>query len=464
MGGTSLRNINLAKSRACPVLLADFGKMKWSLVVQCLSFFFCVHTSIQREVMCPVPTIENAKTLKKPGTHIEYECLHGYEPDRFTITCNEQGDWDNMRHCTAKTLYCGPPPSIEHAVQDFKEQYKDGETATYVCPSNYIKDGDPYMICSRGRWIGKGKCLQITCDIPFGQHVSYPDYYFGGDRKLGVKKSFRCESGYVSQTGTATCTENGWIPNPLCTEIACPEPRIDHARQLDNPLQTYKPGARIRYQCLHLSRTFEITCDWLGKWKDMQSCPGPASCPEPHTVINNAAINEPQKVKSSYTGGETVEYKCSEGFVFENENIARCTGSDWTYPKCISTRQDCGQPPQIEDAVQDFKDRYEDGEKAAYACPAFYVKEGDLTCTRGRWTGSGKCWRPCTVDLKAMGDHHLQLRHTDTEKIYSTHGDVIEFSCKRGYRRGKDSVPFRQRCTNGHIDLPVCEYWVTGSH
>uniref|UniRef100_A0AAR2L7T7 Sushi domain-containing protein n=1 Tax=Pygocentrus nattereri TaxID=42514 RepID=A0AAR2L7T7_PYGNA len=213
--------------------------------------------------------------------------------------------------------------------------------------------------------------FKITCDIPFGQHVSYPDYYFGGDRKLGVKKSFRCESGYVSQTGTATCTENGWIPNPLCTgkslsvggsmwlisfliskqknmkksfacfsEIACPEPRIDHARQLDNPLQTYKPGARIRYQCLHLSRTFEITCDWLGKWKDMQSCPG-----------------------------------------------------------------------------------------------------------------------PCTVDLKAMGDHHLQLRHTDTEKIYSTHGDVIEFSCKRGYRRGKDSVPFRQRCTNGHIDLPVCEYW-----
>uniref|UniRef100_A0AAR2LYM4 Sushi domain-containing protein n=1 Tax=Pygocentrus nattereri TaxID=42514 RepID=A0AAR2LYM4_PYGNA len=108
------------------------------------------------EVMCPVPTIENAKTLKKPGTHIEYECLHGYEPDRFTITCNEQGDWDNM----PKTLYCGPPPSIEHAVQDFKEQYKDGETATYVCPSNYIKDGDPYMICSRGRWIGKGKCLR----------------------------------------------------------------------------------------------------------------------------------------------------------------------------------------------------------------------------------------------------------------------------------------------------------------
>uniref|UniRef100_A0A3B4BS13 Sushi domain-containing protein n=1 Tax=Pygocentrus nattereri TaxID=42514 RepID=A0A3B4BS13_PYGNA len=191
-------------------------------------------------------------------------------------------------------------------------------------------------------WIFITYLKKIICDIPFGQHVSYPDYYFGGDRKLGVKKSFRCESGYHAAAGTATCTENGWIPNPLCTG------------------------------------------------------------------------------------------------------------------KSLSVGGNCGQPPQIEDAVQDFKDRYEDGEKADYACPAFYIKEGDLTCTRGRWTGSGKCWRPCTVDLKAMDDRKLQLTHKDTEKIYLTHEDVIEFSCKRGYRRAKDSVPFRQRCTNGHIDLPVC--------
>uniref|UniRef100_A0A3B4DJ93 Sushi domain-containing protein n=1 Tax=Pygocentrus nattereri TaxID=42514 RepID=A0A3B4DJ93_PYGNA len=175
--------------------------------------------------------------------------------------------------------------------------------------------------------------------------VNSLQYYMGLLKtKLGVKKSFRCESGYVSQTGTATCTENGWIPNPLCTG------------------------------------------------------------------------------------------------------------------KSLSVGGNCGQPPQIEDAVQDFKDRYEDGEKADYACPAFYIKEGDLTCTRGRWTGKhvSLISEPCTVDLKAMDDRKLQLRHIDTEKIYSTHGDNIEFSCKRGYRQGKDSVPFRQRCTNGHIDLPVC--------
>ncbi|XP_036441963.1 complement factor H-like isoform X2 [Colossoma macropomum] len=389
--------------------------MKWSLVVQCLSFFFCVYTSTQTEVTCTVPTIENAKTLKKPGTNIEYQCLHGYEPDRFTITCNEQGDWDNMRDCTAKTLDCGPPPSIEHALQVFKEQYKEGETATYVCPSNYVKDGDPYMICSRGRWIGKGKCLQIncllgpptpgtstspkgknvfrvgesveitcserlwlygtreikrniickesgewehspvceeiTCDIPYDQHVDYVHYYFSRDRRLGVEKPYRCESGYRAGARTATCTENGWLPNPLCT--------VKHDQ----------PGT--------------------------------------------------------------------------------------TPPK--TSGKDCGRPPQIEDAVQDFKDRYEHGEKAAYDCPAFYKKEGYLTCTQGRWTGSGKCWKPCTVDLKAIDDRNIQLRHKYTEKIYSTHGDFIGFSCKSGYRPAEGSVPLRQSCNNGEIPLPVCE-------
>ncbi|XP_036441961.1 complement factor H-related protein 1-like [Colossoma macropomum] len=495
--------------------------MKWSLVVQCLSFFFCVYTSTQTEVTCTVPTIENAKTLKKPGTNIEYQCLHGYEPDRFTITCNQQGDWDNMRHCTAKTLDCGPPPSIEHALQVFKEQYKEGETATYVCPSNYVKDGDPYMICSRGRWIGKGKCLQIncllgpptpgtstspkgknvfrvgesveitcsdshwlygtreikrniickesgewehspvceeiTCDIPYDQHVDSPHYYFSRDRRLGVEKPYRCESGYRAGARTATCTENGWLPNPLCTEIACPEPTIENARLLDNPQRPYKPGARIRYQCLHGSSRFEITCGWQGEWNNIRPCPGPATCPKPDMVITSGTINEPQKVKDVYTKGDTVEFKCSEGFVFENEAVARCAGREWTYPKCISTTLDCGTPPQIEDAVQDFKDRYEHGEKAAYDCPAFYVKEGDLTCTRGRWAGSGKCWKPCTVDLKAMDDRNIQLRHKYTEKIYSTHGDFIGFSCKSGYRPAEGSVSLRQSCTNGEIPLPVCE-------
>ncbi|KAL7854618.1 hypothetical protein SRHO_G00168080 [Serrasalmus rhombeus] len=847
------------------------------------------------EIRCKQPTIlhgtiNDAKEEYKENEQLKYYCEKKYRPRHGIPTCLRNG-WSITPECEEMNCLLGPPTPGTSTSPTGKNVFRAGESVEVTCSETHwlfgTKQTKQSILCKEsGEWERLPVCEEITCDIPIGQHVYYPEYNFGGNRKLGVKKSFQCESGYRAAARTATCTKNGWIPNPLCTEIVCPEPRIDNARQLDSfGLQTYKPDTRIRYQCLHESNMFEITCDWLGKWKNMQSCPGPATCPKPHPVIISGAINEPQKDKSSYTGGETVEYKCSEGFVFENETIARCTGSDWTYPKCIpkpnicasfrlqhglthyftkdtdpprtgiyyscdadyktfeytwwgetscspdaldytpqciqrnecgripniphgklaydlyregnsvsvycdfgyetnvssitcengqwkplkcerltgdhysappqvenaviteytqeehqtvvsfqcrehfelkgkqtinyimknwdktptcklsdsacekpetnisrgiikdseeimdyyaggatveykcfegfvfedktsahctdgkwiypkcirspclkpvrissgslkdpqnvkdyyaekdtveyecsegfmfekesyarctargwiypqckrlpclkpvrissgslkdpqnvkdhyaeedtveykcsegymfekesharctaqgwiypqckskpclkpegilsgslkdpqnvkdyyaeedtveyecsegymfekesyarctarhwiyprckrkattekTSGGDCGRPPQIEDAVQDFKVRYEDGEKAAYACPAFYQKEGDLTCTQGRWTGSGKCWRPCTVDLKAMDDRKLQLRHKYTEKIYSPHGDFIEFSCEGGYKRGKDSVPFRQRCTNGHINLPVCE-------
>ncbi|KAL6468776.1 hypothetical protein MHYP_G00223000 [Metynnis hypsauchen] len=849
------------------------------------------------EIRCKRPTIphgniNDAKEEYKENEQLKYYCDKKYRPRHGIPKCLRNG-WSITPECEEINCLLGPPTSGTSTSPTGKNVFRVGESVEITCSKTYwligTKETKQNILCKEsGEWERLPVCEEITCDIPFDQHVHYPQSYFGGDRRLGVKKSYWCESGYRAETGTATCTENGWLPNPLCSDIACPEPRIENARQLNSPLQPYKPGARIRYQCLHEYITVEITCDRQGEWKDVQSCPGPATCLKPKMEIIRGEINEPQKVKDTYAGGDTVEYKCSEGFVFENENVARCTGRDWTYPKCIpkpnicasfrlqhglthyfekdtdsprmgiyyscdadyktfeytwwgetscspdaldytpqciqknecgripkithgklayaqyhqggsvsvycdfgykantssitctngqwkppkcerltgdqystppqvenaviieytqETHQtvvsfqcrehfelkgkqtinyimndwdkaptctlsesacknpetnitsgivkdseeimdyyaggdtveykcfegfifedktsaqctdgkwiypkcirdvcgppphvenanlksvgrgtqravtyeckehfelkgkrtiycrskgwdteptcewlpclkpegiyrgsfkdpqnikdyykeadtveyecsegfmfereiyarctargwtypkcirspclkpegiyrgsfkdpqnikdyykeadtveykcsegfmferesyarctargwtypkcipkekydqpptppktsgglDCGRPLQIEDAVQDLKDRYEDGEKAAYDCPAYYVKEGDLTCTRGRWTGSGKCWKPCTVDLKAMDERNLQLRHKDTEKIYSTHGDFIEFSCKGGYRLGKDSVPFRQRCTNGHINLPLCQ-------
>ena len=63
-------------------------------------------------------------------------------------------------------------------------------------------------------------------------------------------------------------------------------------------------------------------------------------------VITNGAINEPQKVKNVYTREDTVEYKCSEGFVFENENVSRCTKRDWPYTKCKRKYKDKQQKLQ----------------------------------------------------------------------------------------------------------------------
>jgi len=43
-----------------------------------------------------------------------------------------------------------------------------------------------------------------------------PESYFKGDEKLGARKSYYCMTGYDKMSVEATCTRDGWTPNPLC--------------------------------------------------------------------------------------------------------------------------------------------------------------------------------------------------------------------------------------------------------
>ncbi len=60
---------------------------------------------------------------------------------------------------------------------------------------------------------------EIRCEVPLDQHVSDLDNYFRGEMKLGAKKHYSCMSGYRGTAKEATCTKNGWTPNPLCAGI-----------------------------------------------------------------------------------------------------------------------------------------------------------------------------------------------------------------------------------------------------
>jgi len=46
--------------------------------------------------------------------------------------------------------------------------------------------------------------------------VYLPEYYFSGDKKLGARISYYCMYGYDKMSAEATCTRDGWTPNPLC--------------------------------------------------------------------------------------------------------------------------------------------------------------------------------------------------------------------------------------------------------
>jgi len=49
--------------------------------------------------------------------------------------------------------------------------------------------------------------------------VYRPEMYFSRELKLGVRKSYSCMSEYDQKSAEATCTRDGWTPNPLCAAM-----------------------------------------------------------------------------------------------------------------------------------------------------------------------------------------------------------------------------------------------------
>lgn len=62
---------------------------------------------------------------------------------------------------------------------------------------------------------------EIKCEVPHGQNVYLPKFYFTEDLLFGAKRSYSCDSGYRKMSEEATCTQDGWSPKPLCAGIFC---------------------------------------------------------------------------------------------------------------------------------------------------------------------------------------------------------------------------------------------------
>uniref|UniRef100_A0A3Q1GYN7 Sushi domain-containing protein n=1 Tax=Anabas testudineus TaxID=64144 RepID=A0A3Q1GYN7_ANATE len=119
----------------------------------------------------------------------------------------------------------------------------------------------------------------------------------------------------------------------------------------------------------------------------------------------------------------------------------------------------CGKPPTLPDGdlKYDIKFSYVNTEKVEYICQLHYTMQGEpfKTCNNGRWTGSMRCLRPCTVNTEDMNRHNIRFSHKTDDKLYLPHEDHITFSCIRG------TVPdgrmeMRQYCNDGVMNLPTC--------
>ncbi|XP_026092121.1 complement factor H-like isoform X4 [Carassius auratus] len=204
-------------------------------------------------VKCPAIITDEEVTLSGNTTEgsygdvIRFECVSSDKmiDGSSEIHCEETGEWsDVVPKC--KDITCTAPPIPNGDVVDLQREYKKDATLKYKCHEAFkTREGIPR--CAKFGWTVKPECDEITCDDPRDQLVSRP--YFWRTMKLGEKQSYTCVNGYRQTAAEATCTRDGWTPNPLCTEIVCAAPNIPNA-EIEGPQRSnYKIDSRIRYKC-----------------------------------------------------------------------------------------------------------------------------------------------------------------------------------------------------------------------
>ncbi|XP_051233423.1 complement factor H like 4 [Dicentrarchus labrax] len=278
--------------------------------------------------------------------------------------------------------------------------------------------------------------------------------------KLRETIGYTCRRGYKGTDGTnvATCTRDGWSPNPLCQEIICFRQAIDNADFVDKRKREYKYNERINYACTEGFKGNPSRICTENGWIGDSECTEITCIRE---AIDNAEFDN--KHKWEYKYNERINYACTEGYKGSPHRICKANG--WTgKSKCTAiTCKDCPEPlgcetaPLLADGDLKYtkKSNYSNNETVEYMCPSFYTMEGEpyRTCINGEWTGHMRCLKPCVVNEDDFRQHNITLKSSDNK--YFTHDEIIEFRCARGIPVG--AVAMRQRCNGGVVLLPTCQ-------
>ncbi|NXC38026.1 CFAH factor, partial [Penelope pileata] len=170
--------------------------------------------------------IEGTKKSKYlPGETAEYRCWQDYQmTGASTVKC-QNGNWTQLPKCKGESGKCGPPPDIENGdILSFpRQEYSEGATLKYKCPSLYVLEGSPEIRCTGGRWTNPPVCLVACTASEEDMNKNNIQLKWLEGKKLYSKAGdiieFVCKSGHVrdpeSSVFRVPCI-NGTLEYPLC--------------------------------------------------------------------------------------------------------------------------------------------------------------------------------------------------------------------------------------------------------
>ncbi|XP_052395802.1 complement factor H isoform X6 [Carassius gibelio] len=406
-----------------------------------------------KDITCTAPVIPNGYAVDsqpeyKKDAPLNYKCYKTFKPREGIPKCAEFGwtvkpECDEV-NCVLKSTTYGVKMIIPHGKTIFGAR----EIVEITCSEKYwffgTKETKETFTCKdNGEWDNEPVCAEITCDDPRDQLVYRP--YFWRTMKLGEKQSYICVYGYSQTAAEATCTRDGWTPNPLCTEIVCAAPNIPNAQTVGFQRPNYRINSIIRYKChpgFEPEELVQITCDREGQWRGIQQCTEICAAPN----IPNAEIVRGQR--PNYRISSRIQYKCHPGFEPEEPVEITCEPEgQWRgIQQCFKISKLCRES-FLENGFIYIDPSNK--EEIFYSCDPGYKPFsgnwwGSVTCRKGSQFEEARCIRK--EECGALPSvHHGKLTLLDPE--------TADVKCDPGFMSTNRSI----KCTNGRWEKPVCK-------
>uniref|UniRef100_A0A8C4ZF27 Sushi domain-containing protein n=1 Tax=Gadus morhua TaxID=8049 RepID=A0A8C4ZF27_GADMO len=154
-------------------------------------------------------------------------------------------------------------------------------------------------------------------------------------KRIGDYVRYQCREGFTpTDGGQATCTENGWTPNPLLIPSCNLPTTVENADITEKIQEVYNHGAEVTYACrtnYRMEGERTIRCR-RGQW---MTCQLPQVNGNTYPGVN----------KEIFLPGETVWVKCNQGCWFSykdrrTQKTITCAGSgQWDTAAICQGRQ-----------------------------------------------------------------------------------------------------------------------------
>ncbi|XP_024655700.2 complement factor H-related protein 1 [Maylandia zebra] len=316
------------------------------------------------------------------------------------------------------------------------ETKKLGDTVRYTCISGYRrKDGVTRATCTRDGWEPNPLCEEIKCRR---QQFNNADITgkIQAEYRYNDRVQYNCRRGYEGSF-TLTCREDGWHRSNECTAITgCP------TTSFDRRLKVWQHGDKLYFRCEDgykpLSKGWwgEATCVH-GVWSGVESCIEEQKCREAPEIPNGEGI-----LGNTEQHGQTQEMifiDCNEGYSAKIEELT-CRDGRWDLNGslddiCKSNHDNCSPPPKVENAVITtcYRKQYPSRSEVTYQCFDNYIMEGKATinCIAGEWKELAiKCLQIPPCGIPPA------LEDGDTKtaiKEHYSHNETIEYMCQSHY-------------------------------